>query len=169
MLTNPYPTGKRIYLLALWLLTAVQLFANDTDISVFRTWTNAKGQELRAKFISADDTENTLTIENESLKKFTIGIDTLSEPDQELIRAWLAEQVNYSNTGAPEQQPQKKVEIPSKLKLKSVPMVEQKENYCVPASAAMIAEFHDIKTDQDEIAKLSSGTWRITRAPILQT
>lgn len=37
-------------------------------------------------------------------------------------------------------------------------MVQQKGNYCVPASAAMIAEFHGINTDQDQLAELSSET-----------
>ena len=36
-------------------------------------------------------------------------------------------------------------------------MVTQKGNFCVPASAAMIAGFHGIKTDQDQIAQLSSN------------
>ena len=40
--------------------------------------------------------------------------------------------------------------------LKNVPMVQQKGNYCVPASAAMIAGFHKIKTNQEQLAELSS-------------
>lgn len=47
-------------------------------------------------------------------------------------------------------------ELPEKLELKDVPLVKQKGNYCVPASATMIAGFHGIKTDQDQVAKLSS-------------
>ena len=47
-------------------------------------------------------------------------------------------------------------ELPQKLELKKVPMVKQKGNYCVPASAAMIAQFHGIDTDQDQVAALSS-------------
>ncbi|MGZ0654632.1 C39 family peptidase [Coraliomargarita sp. W4R53] len=35
-------------------------------------------------------------------------------------------------------------------------MVQQKGNYCVPASATMIAQFHGIETDQDQVAELSS-------------
>ncbi len=35
-------------------------------------------------------------------------------------------------------------------------MVRQKGNYCVPASATMIAGFHGLKTDQDQVAELSS-------------
>ena len=35
-------------------------------------------------------------------------------------------------------------------------MVTQKGNYCVPASATMIAAFHGIETDQDQVAELSS-------------
>jgi hypothetical protein len=47
-------------------------------------------------------------------------------------------------------------EAPIKFELDRVPMVKQKGNFCVPASAAMIAGFHGIKTDQDQIAQLSS-------------
>jgi hypothetical protein len=46
--------------------------------------------------------------------------------------------------------------LPEKVALKKVPMVKQKENYCVPASATMIARFHGIDTDQDQVAELSS-------------
>ena len=46
--------------------------------------------------------------------------------------------------------------LPKAFKLRKVPMVTQKGNFCVPASAAMIAGFHGIKTDQDQIAQLSS-------------
>ena len=47
--------------------------------------------------------------------------------------------------------------LPTKFECKRVPMVTQKGNFCVPASAAMIAGFHGIKTDQDQIAQLSSN------------
>ncbi|MDG1241345.1 MAG: C39 family peptidase [Opitutae bacterium] len=46
--------------------------------------------------------------------------------------------------------------LPTKFQCSRVPMVTQKGNFCVPASAAMIAGFHGIKTDQDQIAQLSS-------------
>lgn len=46
--------------------------------------------------------------------------------------------------------------LPTAFKLRKVPMVTQRENFCVPASAAMIAGYHGIKTDQDQIAQLSS-------------
>tara|TARA_B100001971_G_C18246972_1_gene575052 strand:- start:1300 stop:2319 length:1020 start_codon:yes stop_codon:yes gene_type:complete len=48
-------------------------------------------------------------------------------------------------------------ELPDRVELKKVPMIRQKGNYCVPASAAMIAQFHGIKTDQDQVAELSSA------------
>jgi len=47
--------------------------------------------------------------------------------------------------------------LPTKFECKRVPMVTQKGNFCVPASAAMIVGFHGIKTDQDQIAQLSSN------------
>ena len=46
--------------------------------------------------------------------------------------------------------------LPKSFKLRKVPLITQRENYCVPASAAMIANFHGIETDQDQIALLSS-------------
>ncbi|MFQ3225542.1 MAG: hypothetical protein ACI8Z5_001804, partial [Lentimonas sp.] len=46
--------------------------------------------------------------------------------------------------------------LPTAFKLRKVPLITQKGNFCVPASAAMIAGYHGIKTDQDQIAKLSS-------------
>ena len=48
------------------------------------------------------------------------------------------------------------INLPRSHTLKNVPMVQQKGNYCVPASAAMIAGFHGIKTNQDQLAELSS-------------
>ena len=48
------------------------------------------------------------------------------------------------------------IDLPRSHTLKNVPMVQQKGNYCVPASAAMIAGFHGIKTNQDQLAELSS-------------
>jgi hypothetical protein len=47
--------------------------------------------------------------------------------------------------------------LPKRYKLKRVPMIEQYGNYCVPASAAMIAHFHEIEIDQFEIAQLTSA------------
>jgi len=46
--------------------------------------------------------------------------------------------------------------LPQEFILKDVPMVKQRNSYCVPASAAMIAGFHGVETNQNEIAKLSS-------------
>lgn len=55
---------------------------------------------------------------------------------------------------------------PQRFELKNVPMIKQETNYCVPASATMIARFHGIRTTQHQLAHLSSsasrqhkGTW----------
>ena len=48
------------------------------------------------------------------------------------------------------------IDLPEAHALRNVPMIQQKGNYCVPASAAMIASYHGIKTDQDQVAELSS-------------
>lgn len=47
-------------------------------------------------------------------------------------------------------------ELPQSIELKDVPMIRQKGNFCVPASAAMIANFHGVETNQDQVALLSS-------------
>ncbi|MBN2163614.1 MAG: C39 family peptidase [Pontiellaceae bacterium] len=47
-------------------------------------------------------------------------------------------------------------ELPSNFKLRDLPEVVQEGSYCVPACGEWIAKFHGIKTDQQEIAKLSS-------------
>ncbi|TVP80699.1 MAG: hypothetical protein EA353_03315 [Puniceicoccaceae bacterium] len=46
--------------------------------------------------------------------------------------------------------------LPQSFELRRVPMVRQKDNFCVPASASMIAGFHGFRIDQEEIAQLSS-------------
>jgi hypothetical protein len=83
----------------------------------------------------------------------TIPWSRLSAADQALLRT----QVNVAEESTPNTPQTKPPQtLPSKFECKRVPMVTQKGNFCVPASAAMIAGFHGIKTDQDQIAQLSS-------------
>lgn len=53
-----------------------------------------------------------------------------------------------------------------RFELKNVPLVKQERNYCVPASAEMVAKFHGLRFNQRQLAHLSSdasrehrGTW----------
>ncbi len=89
--------------------------------------------------------------------RFTLSWDRLSEADQARLKAAVSSQAAAPEpTTASKQAPAAKLELPESYTLKDVPMVKQKGNYCVPASAAMIAGFHGIETDQDQVAELSS-------------
>lgn len=90
---------------------------------------------------------------------FTLKFSQLAAEDVAVIQ-----NASQSPQGAPvdstaesEDPDSEPLEIPDRFELDGVPMVKQKGNYCVPASAAMIAGFHGLKTDQDQIAQLSSG------------
>ena len=78
-------------------------------------------------------------------------MDQLSKADR-----LLAEAAKKATIAAPKSAINILVDLPTKHVLKDVPMVTQKGNYCVPASATMIAAFHGIETDQDQVAELSS-------------
>lgn len=126
------------------------------EIQGERIWTNHEGREIKATFVSADAHKKTVTIRTPDFRIFEIGIDTLSEKDQTLVNEWLTDKQPESTAPSTTTASAAPKKIEERLKLKKVPMVVQKESYCVPASAAMIAGYHDLKTDQDEIAKLSS-------------
>lgn len=65
---------------------------------------------------------------------------------------------------------------PTRFELKNVPMIKQETNYCVPASATMIARFHGIRTTQHQLAHFSSaasrqhrGTWSADMANAMES
>lgn len=87
---------------------------------------------------------------------FTIGFDRLTQTYADRLRQAAHKQAPPRPEEAENEQAQA-VELPDRFELNDVPMVRQKGNFCVPASAAMIAGFHGIETDQDQIAFLSSA------------
>lgn len=123
------------------------------ELDSLRTWTSQEGDTLQATLIDSDSTAQTSRMRREDGRIFTMPWSRLSDADQSLLSA------QFETTAAPiEAAPTTTatIELPKSFKLKRVPMVKQKGNFCVPASATMIAGFHGIKTDQDEIAQLSS-------------
>ena len=136
-----------------FLLFSASILAAD-DIYTEQAWTSADGREIIARVLEWDVETGTVKMRRDDGFTFALSLDKLSTADAARLREAARGQVD-----APQARPQDKpepVELPEKLELDDVPMVRQKGNYCVPASAAMIAGFHGIKTDQDQIAFLSS-------------
>ena len=123
------------------------------ELDTVRTWTSQEGTSLRATLIESDPAAQTARMRRDDGRIVTIPWKRLSSADQSLLRAQ-TDATEAPAPAAPQTQPA--AALPESFKLKKVPMVTQKGNFCVPASAAMIAGFHGIKTDQDQIAQLSS-------------
>jgi hypothetical protein len=147
--------GAVITLLLTLHLTILAL--NADDLEKVRTWTSTEGVPLRAKLLNVDAKAQTARIRRDDGRVFTLAWNRLCESDQALLRSSSESQAPPISrpTQAPETATTEEP-LPNKFKCRKVPMIRQKRNLCVPASAAMIAGYHDIKTDQDEIAQLSS-------------
>ncbi|MFW5874094.1 MAG: papain-like cysteine protease family protein [Verrucomicrobiota bacterium] len=138
------------------------------DLSQERVWTDIRGRSIRATLIEIDG-RNQMKMRRADGLDFEIHLRLLSKEDQALVREFktrgdpLGRPSPFEKRGEATAQspdpagPEKEREaLPEKLTLRDVPMVRQHGNFCVPASAAMIAGFHNVKTDQDEVAQLSS-------------
>lgn len=146
--------------LSLHCFFSVSLFAND--LQSLRLWSDVDGRSIEARVLEINASEQTVRMQRADLFRFEISWDRLAADD----RALLKEASEKSDTNdatktsgseeSPEGEPMPEA-LPESLELKNVPMVKQKGNFCVPASAAMIAGFHGMKTDQDEVARLSSA------------
>ena len=117
-----------------------------------RIWHSEDGRAIEARVLNLSEDEQTVEMQRVDGLKFVLSWDQLSKTDQAL----LAEAAKKATIAGPKLTLNIPVELPTKHILKDVPMVTQKGNYCVPASATMIAVFHGIKTDQDQVAELSS-------------
>jgi len=131
--------------------------ATAEDLSQPSLWKSADGRTIEARVLSISAGERTVRLERDDGLRFSLPWDRLSEADQARLDAAAekpppepAQEKPAEPAAAPE------AELPESVELKGVPMVKQKGNYCVPASAAMIANFHGIETDQDQVAELSS-------------
>ena len=123
------------------------------DLDKSRTWHSENGRAIEARVLDISEDERIVEMQRVDGLKFELSWDQLSKVDQAL----LAKAAKKATVAAPKSALNIPVELPTKHILKEVPMVTQKGNYCVPASATMIAIFHGIETDQDQVAELSSG------------
>ena len=145
-------TGACLFF-GLLLLTAAA-FARRGEM---REWTSADGRTMRAALVEVDRGSETARFRRDDGRFFTIGWDRLSPDDRAQLQARpdaRTEPDSPDTDTTPDDGASEP--LPREFELDDVPMVRQRGNFCVPASAAMIAGFHGIDTDQEEIAKLSS-------------
>ncbi len=144
-------------LVGLLLLTANLL--NAEDLSQPRTWVSNDGnRSLEARVLDIDADKKTVRMERADGLRFTAEWSRFAAEEQTKLKEATKNRAStstntfdFENSNAPSSEG-----LPDKLLLKDVPMVTQKGNYCVPASATMIAGFHGIETTQDEVAEFSS-------------
>jgi hypothetical protein len=127
------------------------------------TWESRDGRTIVARVIALSSDAKTAEFERADGLRFTLAWDRFSDADQARLKAAAKEQSqkpdasgNKPLTTEPVEESAMLAELPESIELDDVPMIQQKGNYCVPASAAMIANFHGIETDQDQVAELSS-------------
>lgn len=145
-------------LLALALLSGAVLAAED--LSQPRLWRDQQGRELRAVLLQIDP-DGRVQMRRADGLQFYLPLRDFSSPDQRVLREYQQRSAGaVVPTARAEdsagEEPAGELELPDKLELADVPMVKQHGNFCVPASASMIAGYHGIESDQDEIAQLSS-------------
>lgn len=128
------------------------------ELNERRVWKSADGRELTATVQELDPETETVKMRRNDGLFFTIEFDQFAPADAKRLRqaAQRQAQTAVPPPETPEKEPEKE-ELPDRFELDDVPMVKQKGAFCVPASAAMVAGFHEIETDQDQIAFLSSG------------
>ena len=130
------------------------------DIFAMRAWTDVSGRTIEAEFLEAWEDQKEVSLRRADGKKFTFSWNRLIPADIALIQLWIDARKSRVTEKTPEQDRQEETTaetvLPDKFILRGVPMVVQKNSYCALASGEMIAEFHGIKTDQDELASLSS-------------
>ena len=114
------------------------------------------GQPVPGRFNSYDDRTRALTFRDQQKNTwFSVDLDSFSAESQvSIIRTFrisprlettLSEVFPLINSGTPK-----------RLGLDRVPIIKQEGRYCVPASAAMIANYHGLPINQHQLAHMSS-------------
>lgn len=143
--------------LVLLLLPASILCAED--LSQNRTWMSRGGSSsIEARVLEIDAEKQTVRMERADGLRFTAEWSRFGDEEQSKLRAATKNRINTSenDSTASDFKVTSAKGLPDRFELKDVPMVTQKGSYCVPASATMIAGYHKIETNQDEVAELSS-------------
>lgn len=137
----------------LLLVSASSLFAGA--LKEQQVWTSVDSLELTASVLELDRGSETVRMKRNDGLIFTIKFEKFESTDAERLRQ-AAQQPEQPPKEPQEKEPEKPA-LPNQFEWDDVPMVRQKGAFCVPASASMIAGFHGIDTDQDQIAFLSSA------------
>ena len=152
----------------LFALIALSGTTFGSTLGIYRSWTSADGRTIRAKVVSIDHEAQSAVFKKDDGREFTIYLSQLAKEDASRAAAARPKEtsqpeVKQKSSTTPAQQDSSN--LPNGVKLDEVPMIVQKHNYCVPASAAMIAQFHGVDTDQDRIAQLSSADSETIKGP----
>ncbi|MGJ8653828.1 MAG: papain-like cysteine protease family protein [Opitutaceae bacterium] len=137
-------------------LCALLVYFTCTTLSAkteLREFTSSNGHTVQARVLEINAQKQSAQLEREDGTPITVEWRELSSNDVQ----WLKDQVAPNPSEDRSSQKADATPLPEKFILKKVPMVTQHGNFCVPASATMIAGFHGLETDQDEVAKLSSS------------
>jgi len=130
------------------------------ESATVRTWTDLEGRTLEAVFLEFEN-DDTIRIRRADDRTFSLPLSRLSKRDRDYLAALRRgaespEHAEAEHAAAASTVPNRPGPLPEDVELDDVPMVTQHGNFCVPASATMIAGFHGVETDQDEVAQLSS-------------
>lgn len=149
---------KSAYVLLIFGFCRLLSISHANDLNELRIWRSDDGRSIEARVIEIFPQEQSVEMQRADGLRFNLSFDRLSEADQTLVKASVTRKNELSKKTPPDNASDtlKEQELPEEFILKDVPMVTQKGNFCVPASATMIAAFHGIETDQDQVAELSS-------------
>ena len=130
------------------------------DLAALRDWTADDGRTIEARVLEIDADKRTVRMARADNFRFEIEWARFAADDQALLQSAADRKVSPDAQAAEptgNDSNETAAKLPVSFALKKVPMVKQKGNFCVPASASMIAGFHGLETDQDEVARLSSA------------
>lgn len=150
-------SATRIGLFSL-LVAAATLSAED--IYKQQIWQSADGRAITAAVLELEADAKTVKMRRADGLVFTLEFEQFAVPDAQRLQSAALKQAQAAAAPPPEtarEAPPETAALPERFECDDVPMVRQKGNFCVPASATMIAGFHGIETDQDQIAFLSSA------------
>ncbi len=130
------------------------------------SFTYADGETIPGRLESVNTFRRELWFKSREDERFILSLDSLSHDSAERIRAAYLLQPQMETLLADLYPLDPSPVLPARVDLKNVLLEKQEGSYCVPASAAMVADYHGVNITQKQIAHLSStdsrqhrGTW----------
>lgn len=142
-------------------------FRSDFDDLRKEPLTYVDGEPVPGKFVYYDNRARVAHfLPKREKRTFMINLESLSPESLEKVTKSYAIPPVLETPLALRVPLEVNASAPPRFELKNVPLVKQDGSYCVPASAAMIANFHNLRITQAQLANLSSdasrqhkGTW----------